>query len=960
MSDLMIFDVNDNLLAVLSNEGETSCPFWDAPFKEELNRGSTFEFSVPADHPDAFHVEEENQVAFKDKDGFFRLFFIRETDSIDGSDGAEIRAYCESAFMELDDEPIEDRRPQNTTSLNALTVALENTRWIVGTVASLGNRSTNFYYESVKSAIEKIINTWGGELRDRIEINGNQITGRFVDLLSRRGADTGKRWEIDKDIIAINRNGKSYPKTALYGRGKSLETEGGGFSRKITFADVVWSVANGDPVDKPAGQEWVGDPGARDIYGYPNPNGSRRHRFGFYENGEQEDPEVLLQQTWDALQQAKLQFANYSIDGVLLGDIEGYEFESVRLGDTNIAIDRNFAKPIEVELRIIVYEYDVANPDDVGKVEMGQFIELYIEDRELQDIKAKIDNKEGIWDRAGEPIDGNDLPDIIPDVPTLTAEGLFQTVKLEWTFQNELYVADYEVYGSQVSTFTPGPSNLLFRGKTSGFIHSVDTNQQWYYRVRGVNTHGNASAYSNRASAETQRILTDEIMFGAITTDLLADLAVDAEKLANSAVTATKIANLAVGTAAIENGAITNAKIGNLAVDTAQIQNGAITNAKIGNLSADKITTGTLSAIDITGVNITGSTITSVSGNNSVVMTAGGVITTGVDGGLVSTTNMSAGRYFVESEIVEGSYERISLGGFGPSFMRYYNTQANFNANRPESSLRFTSGGSTHGPMLSLVKYDDNVGLTEVIGRLRISYPDGGNPIIAALDGDGDGITLELSIDSDEINISGGIAVGGSITMNASGSTRWIDLGNGNRHSTFSDYNTLYCYSNSGSRGVAIRNPNDQGYLMLWENSGFWRVNRDWISTTSSSANMRIFTSDTAEFSRIALVSSRRDLKRDINPLEITEEQLMSLNPITFLDKAEYEEKGEEANTQIGLIAEDVFDVLPILAELGEDGEPVSVRYDRIGVALLPSFIRLLQRVGELESKLEEETTNER
>src|SRR5690625_7159246 len=69
-------------------------------------------------------------------------------------------------------------------------------------------------------SINRILDVWGGEIRDRIEVEGNQITGRYIDILTRRGSDTGKRWEIDKDIIEITRLTQSYPKTALYGRGE--------------------------------------------------------------------------------------------------------------------------------------------------------------------------------------------------------------------------------------------------------------------------------------------------------------------------------------------------------------------------------------------------------------------------------------------------------------------------------------------------------------------------------------------------------------------------------------------------------------------------------------------------------------------------------------------------------------------------------------------------------------------
>src|SRR5690625_4717346 len=314
MADLHIFNPYDERLVTLSNKGEKACPFWDANFKEELNKGSEFEFTCPATHDDSKHVVVENQVSFKDKDGNFRLFVIKETEETDDEDGPQIYAYCEPAMLELNDTVIEDKRPQDTTAKKALESALENTRWRVGEVAELGENSTNFYFETVTEAIMNILDVWGGEFRDRIEISGNGIVGRYIDILTRRGSDTGKRWEIDKDIIEITRLTQSYPKTALYGRGASLETEGGGFSRLLTFEDVEWSVANGDPVDKPKGQKWVGDMDALYKYGRrkldvePIDGTTPRvyseqdkydashaylHRYGIYENGNIEDPEEL-------------------------------------------------------------------------------------------------------------------------------------------------------------------------------------------------------------------------------------------------------------------------------------------------------------------------------------------------------------------------------------------------------------------------------------------------------------------------------------------------------------------------------------------------------------------------------------------------------------------------------------------------------------------------------------------
>lgn len=46
---------------------------WSAPFKELLNQGTTFEFTAAGNHEDSQNIVAENQVAFMDKDGFFRL-----------------------------------------------------------------------------------------------------------------------------------------------------------------------------------------------------------------------------------------------------------------------------------------------------------------------------------------------------------------------------------------------------------------------------------------------------------------------------------------------------------------------------------------------------------------------------------------------------------------------------------------------------------------------------------------------------------------------------------------------------------------------------------------------------------------------------------------------------------------------------------------------------------------------
>ncbi|MFH0070689.1 phage tail protein [Peribacillus sp. NPDC056705] len=544
MSDLFIFDPHDNLVAILSNGGEETCPFWSAPFKELLNQGTTFEFTAAGNHEDSQHIVSENQVAFMDKDGLFRLFTIKEPERTDGEDGPIITAICEAAMLELNDEVIEDVRPYNVTLKTAITKALEGVRWKVGEVAELGLNSTNYYYITPTEAITECINTWGGELRDRVEIEGNRITGRFIDVLPRRGEDIGKRWEIDKDILSITERVQSYPKTALYGRGSSLEIEDeegeatGGFTRKITFADIEWKVKDGDPVDKPKGQKWVGDSEALTVFGRENADGTLRHRKGIFESGEQEDPAALLQETWEALQEQKHPLRNFEMSIFLLENIIEYEHEKVRLGDTTVALDYSFAKPIEVEERVISFEYDVSDPNNSGVVELGNFIDLYSDDARLDQIESELNDNKGLWNNGGKkPITDDRIENVTPSQPkNVMASGLFQHVQVEWDFVNTISIANYEVYASQIQGFTPDISNLVFRGKTSIYSHQASNNQQWYFRVRAVNTHGVAGPFSEEAMAQTARIISDDILFGPDIAEELRELSKEAQLLADGTV----------------------------------------------------------------------------------------------------------------------------------------------------------------------------------------------------------------------------------------------------------------------------------------------------------------------------------------------------------------------------------------------------------------------------------------
>ncbi len=167
------------------------------------------------------------------------------------------------------------------------------------------------------------------------------------------------RLEIDKNIeqagvIYDDRN--LY--TAIYGRGKGKSTAAGDDTnaQKLTFDNVVWTVANGDPADKPSGQKWIEDAAATVLYGR---NG--RKRTGIKDFPDEEDPARLLIRTWDYLQTVNK--PRVTINCTLLDMYPlGYAHEQILLGD-EVAIS---IQPLDVEVRATVIQMprDLLQPEN--------------------------------------------------------------------------------------------------------------------------------------------------------------------------------------------------------------------------------------------------------------------------------------------------------------------------------------------------------------------------------------------------------------------------------------------------------------------------------------------------------------------------------------------------------------------------------------------------------------------
>lgn len=209
------------------------------------------------------------------------------------------------AVSELSDDHINTKEITDNTPAQALAAVLTGTLWAVGNASVTDVQSVDISRGSVWQAVGAIAQNWNCYIVPRVTTGttGN-ITGRYLDIIPTTGTFRGLRLSIEKNIddpsVVID-DTEVY--TALYGYGGTVDVPQTGGAEdereELTFADVVWT-ATADHPAKPSGQTYLEDPAATALYGR---NG--RPRYGYYQNSDIKDAEVLLSKTWEALKKAR-------------------------------------------------------------------------------------------------------------------------------------------------------------------------------------------------------------------------------------------------------------------------------------------------------------------------------------------------------------------------------------------------------------------------------------------------------------------------------------------------------------------------------------------------------------------------------------------------------------------------------------------------------------------------------
>lgn len=342
----------------------------------ELNTFDRASFELPIDYKPNI-IKEAQFFGFQSRDNAFCLFRIsgKSRDlglTVQGIDRAE---------SDLHSFVIEDKRPRGTADL-VLSEILEGTGYQLGNVDGLTRTGKmSFYYISVRQALVKIIESYACEFKVRYTFVENKIIGRYIDLSQRFGHVTGHQFEYGSNILNVTHEESSDEVvTALIGLGKGEQSTNeageatGGYGRRIQFKEVDWSVARGDLVDKPAGQNYVTNESAKNIYGL-HQNGVIKHRFAVYTNEDIEDPVELLKATYKELQRLSVPIVTFKAN---LLDLANAIENDIWIGDS-VGIVRD---QIGISFEARIHKLTIDKLDNNRSVaELGDYQTLQSKDR---------------------------------------------------------------------------------------------------------------------------------------------------------------------------------------------------------------------------------------------------------------------------------------------------------------------------------------------------------------------------------------------------------------------------------------------------------------------------------------------------------------------------------------------------------------------------------------------------
>lgn len=367
-------------------------------------------------------VDKDDRIVFKDPEGKYREYIVTQP-SVERAGTIPVSSFnAVDSIKELDLKYVDDKRINNGTFTEAVTKAIEGTRWELGTIAS-GTVQTNYYHVSALNALQTFLKAAGVEFETEVKpsVDMTHIEHRLINV-GRLGSDSSKRFEYGSDLQSIKRTvSADNVYTRLYGYGKGLATtddEGnatGGYGRKIDFA----SVNNG--------KKYVEDDTALQQWGVVGPDGTKVHAEGTVEFPDCENPSELLALTKAALKESVVPKVSYTADVAAL-QLANFDIQQLHLGDGVQIVDTTFNPTLRLSGRVLAIEDDPTGDITSMKITLGNIVQSYTQrNNELNSTVSQL------WSSSGAV---NDVVNAKPGYMQQVVDGLNQVLNATggWTY----------------------------------------------------------------------------------------------------------------------------------------------------------------------------------------------------------------------------------------------------------------------------------------------------------------------------------------------------------------------------------------------------------------------------------------------------------------------------------------------------------------------------------------------
>ncbi|MCH5459769.1 phage tail spike protein, partial [Bacillus cereus] len=344
--------------------------YWDDKRHWEIkNNIDTLEFKVFDNTDHAVTLMQQNLVLKEVRDGRIVPYVITETEK-DSNDRSVI-AYASGEWIQLAKAGIiTPQKVEGKTVNEFIDMALAGTKWKRGRTEYAGFHTMTIdeFIDPLKF-LKDIASLFELEIQYRAEVVGSQIVSRYVDMVKKRGQETGKEVTLDKDLVGIKRVENSQNIcTALLGFSKK---EGEGF---ITITDIN----DGIPylVDSDAFQRW---------------NERGQHKFGFYTPETEGDitPKRLMTLMKTELAKRINSSISYDVQAQSIGRVFGLAHELINEGDTIRIKDTGFTPELYLEARAIAGDESFTDPSQ-DKYVFGDYREITDPNEEMRKLYNRV------------------------------------------------------------------------------------------------------------------------------------------------------------------------------------------------------------------------------------------------------------------------------------------------------------------------------------------------------------------------------------------------------------------------------------------------------------------------------------------------------------------------------------------------------------------------------------------